>query len=48
MVLNFEIYMLPLTLLMIFLKNYVVVKLRSANYNQFEDDVRFCILITLN
>ena len=34
--LNFEIYMLPLTFLMIFIKNYIIIKLKSVNSN---DDV---------
>ncbi|CAF1029366.1 unnamed protein product, partial [Brachionus calyciflorus] len=40
-VLNFEIYMLPLALLMIFLKNYLVIKLKEYNSTSDEEDLNF-------
>ena len=42
-VLNFELYMLPLSILMIFLKNYVIIKLKAAGTSlntSIDDDVR--------
>jgi hypothetical protein len=37
-VLNFEIYMLPLTLLLVFLKNYALIKLKSQSSTTHESD----------
>lgn len=39
MVLFFEIYMLPLTLLVIFMKNYIIIKLKSVN-SSIDDEVK--------
>lgn len=39
MVLFFEIYMLPLTLLVIFMKNYIIIKLKSVN-SSVDDEVK--------
>ncbi|RMZ93414.1 multiple C2 and transmembrane domain-containing 1-like isoform X4 [Brachionus plicatilis] len=40
-VLNFEIYMLPLTLLMIFLKNLMIIKFKTFNTNQDDEELNF-------
>jgi hypothetical protein len=43
-VLSFEVYMLPMTLLMIFLKNYFMLKMKEMNAS-VEDDVNFLFFI---